>query len=72
MDLYAVYIVFTVGGIPSRSLVLECRVISAKSSDAYPRVLTPAVTRRLLFSLSVQPSANSALQSSLVATPSPG
>jgi len=66
MDVYAV------GGFPGCSMVPELGVISAESSDAYPDVLKPAVTRRVLSDLSLQSIPHPALQGTLVAAPSSG
>jgi len=57
---------------PCCSVVPELSVISAESDDAYPDVLTPAVTRRLLSDLSLQSISRPALQGTLVAAASPG
>jgi len=53
-------------------MVPKCRVLSAQSSDAYPSLLSSTVTRRLLFSLSVQSISRPAFQGAVVAAASPG
>lgn len=62
----------TVGRFPRCSMVLECGVVSAESTNAHPYVLSSAVAGRVLFALPLQSTSCSALQGTPVAAASSG
>ena len=62
----------TVGRFPRCSVVLECGVVSAESTNAHPYVLSSAVAGRVLFALPLQSTSCSALQGTPVAAASSG